>query len=369
MQSDHHIKRLARELNLPDDADLVIQREKYWTVPFCWLYFDRCDALAFDDPHAGLRASEVAPELVSLTERFSRLEDSVAPLRVRALAVYGSASRASGDLEQADRLYREALTLTKSKGFPQTEAANLFFRVAALRYVQGKADIALQLANRSVSIYERADESTRRCHLGEALTVRGWIYSTEHRFAEAMQDYSAVLACTDPKALPRVALCAEHNLACDLVGHPIDSMSLSTIEGHLSRARKLLTSRRRSLPKLRVLWLQGMICMRFGSTRRGMRALNHARRGFIDMEAPFEMALVSLAIGEHLMKDRSYNELRELACDTVRRFEEMCTDQKTSRALFIWKESVAAKTVSAQVFTRTWRILKEQSFVHALKPT
>ena len=365
MQSDRHIKRLARELNLPDEADLVTQREKYWSATFCWLYFDRCDVLTFDDPHAGLRAAEAAPELVSLTERFGRLGEPVAPLTVRAFSVVGSAFRACGNLEEADAFYGKAFTLTKTPGFPKTELANLLFRVAVLRGVQGKTDTALGLANASVKIYERADESVRMRHLGEALNVRGWIFSTKGNYARAMQDYSAVLTCTDPKTLPRVTLCAEHNLACDLVEHTIDPQSLSVIERHLSQARRLLTSRRRSLPKLRVLWLQGMIFMRFGSERRGERAYRDARNGFIEMEAPFEMALVSLAIGEYLLKTREYDKLRELALDTVERFDAMCTDRKAHNALLIWKESVVANTASAQVLSTTWKVLEEQSFKQA----
>ena len=48
--SETHIKRLAREFVLPDEADLVIQKQKYWSPAFCWLYFERCDALIWEAP-------------------------------------------------------------------------------------------------------------------------------------------------------------------------------------------------------------------------------------------------------------------------------------------------------------------------------
>ncbi len=68
MPSVEHVRRLARELALPDGADRVIQRPKYWNPNFCWLYFERCDELIWEAPEDGLVAAEVGPELVRLTE-------------------------------------------------------------------------------------------------------------------------------------------------------------------------------------------------------------------------------------------------------------------------------------------------------------
>ncbi len=87
------------------------------------------------------------------------------------------------------------------------------------------------------------------------------------------------------------------------------------------------------------------------------------------MKAPLEMALVSLAIGEYLLKTGEHEKLRELAHDTVEIFNAMCTDRKARRSLLIWKECVVANTVSAQVFGTTWKVLEEQSLEQALKPS
>ncbi len=361
MQSEQHILRLVRELDLPEQADQVIQRSKYWTPDFCWLYFDRCDELIFDDAQAGLQATEVGPELVALVSRFNRDQSSQGRLGVRALAVLGSAYRAVGELEQAEETYRAAFHLMRTKAVPETAGANLFFRVAILYSVQDRLDAALRLSDASVRIYRRSNDDVKKKHLGEALTIRGICYFQARSFASAMKDWSEALSCTDPRKRSRIYHSASHNLACGLVSRAIDSRSLATIEDYLVQARRFLSKRPRSLQKLRVIWLQGLIMNRFGSTRRGEAALRTARRGFIEMKAPLDMALVSVTLGQYLYRNHRSSELRALARETETLFWTMCSDTNARRAVRLWKQSLQARTVSAQAFTAAWKVIQQRA--------
>ncbi len=362
LQTHEHIKRLIRELDLPDQADLVIQRAKYWSSAFCWLYFEKCDELIFDDGHAGLRAAEVGPEVVTLVSRFGRDSEPRAPLRLRALGVLGSAYRAVGDLARAEEIYREGLRLLKAERVPSAEKANFMFRLAFLLSVQNRLDEALNLANGSVRVYRRSGEALRRRHLGEALVIRGCVHDQIGNTAAAMKDWSEALSCTDPKARPRVHHCASYNLAYGLVAKgAVDSRSLSTVEGHLSKARKFLSKRPRSRQKLLLVWLQGIVMVRFGSTRRGEAAFKTARRGFLEMEAALEFALVSLDLGRHFFRSLELDQLKRLAVETQQLFSTLCTDQQANRALLIWKDAVLATTVSTQAFTAAWQTVRQRA--------
>lgn len=362
MQSHEHIKRLIRELDLPEQADLVIQRAKYWSPAFCWLYFEKCDELIFDDGHAGLRAAEVGPELVELVGRFSRDSEPHPPLRLRAFGVLGSAHRAVGDIARADEIYRKGRRLFKTERIPASEKANFMFRLAVLRSVQNRMEDALRLAGGSVRVYRRSSELIRRRHLGEALVIRGHLYGLVGDNAAAMKDWSEALSCTDPRTRPRIHHCASHNLAYALVEKgAVDSLSLSKVESHLTKARKFLSKRPRSKQKLRLVWLQGIIMMRFGSTRRGEAVLKTARRGFIEMEAAFELALVSLDLGRYLYRGGELGELRALAVETQQLFSAMCADPQANQALVVWRDAVLARTVSTKAFGKTWQAVQQRA--------
>lgn len=361
MQSEQHIRRLVRELELPEQATLVIQRPKYWTPAFCWRFFERCDDLIFDDPQAGLQAAEVAPELVSLVRKFSRDPGPRAALSLRALAVLGSAFRAVGDLELSAETYRDAYRLLKKELVPEIERANLFLRVSVLRNAQHRLAEALKLATAAVDIYRDSSDEVMLQYLGEALTNRGYCYFQAGEFAAAMKDWSEALSCTDPRRSPRIYQCAFHNLVCGLVARTIDSRSLSVIESYLRQARRCLSRRPRSVQKLRLIWLEGMIMIRFGSTRRGEAALVTARTGFIEMEAPFDLALVSIALGRYFFQSRQVQPLRDLATETQRLFGALCSDNKANQALVVWRDTILARTASIQAFAAAWRAVQERA--------
>lgn len=126
MQSERHIKRLVRELELPEQADLVIQRRKYWTPRFASLYLAQCDELE---------------------------------------------------------------------------------RVA---------------------------------HLGEALTVRGFLYDMSGDSERAVADWSEAIACTDPACNARVHFCASHNLAGVLTRRTIRPKTLTRVMKHINEGRAFL---------------------------------------------------------------------------------------------------------------------------------
>ncbi len=362
MQSYEHIKRLIRELELPEQADLVIQRSKYWSPRFCWLYFEKCDELIFDDARAGLQAAEVGPELVALTDRFNRDPEPRPPLQLRALGVLGSALRATGDLVQADAIYLDGLGLIQRERIPASEKANFMFRLAVLRSVQNRMQEALHFADGSVRVYRSAKNPTRQRHLGEALVIRGHLHGLIGNNAAAMKDWSEALSCTDPKIRPRVHHCASHNLAYALVEKgAIDSRSLSTVECHLTRARKFLSKRPRSKQKIQLVWLQGIIVMRFGSIRRGEAALKSARSGFFEMEAPFEFALVSLDLGRYLFRNREFDKLLALATETQHLFSTICSDPQANKALSVWQETILAQKASIDAFSSAWQSVQQRA--------
>lgn len=366
MPSDEHIRRLVRELVLPDEADLVIQKPKYWSPAFCWLYFRRCDDLIVEVPADGLIAAEVGPELVYLTQTFTRQPQD--RLGLRALAVLGSAYRVTDDLDQAERTFEKAFKLLNANSsLPHSDRANLLFRLAVLRSLQNRYDTAIALASRSVGIYRETPDHIRHRHLGEALTVRGYIHHMNGHLELAMKDWGKAVPHIDVKLSPRVFYAAVHNLALGMTESAIPPRDLSTIEKYVTQATRYFSRKPLSVPKMKVLWVRGMIQMRFGSTRRGEATYRKVMRGFLKLGNIVDLALVGIALAKHLHGERRFDELKTLATETNDVCERLCKNQDVTRAVFIWKETVAANTVSAEVFATTRRILEQESFASAAR--
>ncbi len=362
--TDEHCKRLVRELVLPDEVDLVIQKPKYWTPTFCWLYFDRCDQLIADIPAHGLVAAEICPELVYLTRTVTREPQD--RLELRALAVLGSGYRATDDLDQAEATYKQAFELIRtSKEILQSDAANVLFRFSYVLAFRQQYEKALQIASQSIGIYRVAPDEVKRRDLGAALTARGYIHHMFGHLPLAMKDWGEAVACTEVKLTPRVFFAVVHNLAFGMTESVVPAGDLSTIERYLSQASRYFSSRPLSVPKMKVLWVRAMVQYRFGSTRRGEASYRKAIAGFLKLGEIVDVALASVSFGRHLHREGRYDELKHLALETHEIVERLCPLEDIKSAILIWKETVCAKTVSAEVFATTWRLLERASFSNA----
>lgn len=368
MSSEEHARRLLRELVLPDEADLVVQRPKYWTEAFCWLFFDACDQLISELPEDGLVVAEVCPELAYLTQTVTR--QSQDRLRLRALAVLGSAYRANENLDQAEEVYREAFGLIRGSDVVlQTDAANVLFRFSYVLCFRRQYEQAVDVASQSIGIYREAPDDVRWRHLGEALSARGFIHHLNGHQALAMKDWGEAVARTDVKQTPRVFYAVVHNLALGIMESTVLPRDLSAIEKWITRATRYFSSRPLSVPKMKVLWLRGMVQCRFGSTRRGEASYQKAIDGFLKLGCVVEMALVSVTLGKRLYQEHRHEELETLAAETNDACERLCQFDDIKRAIFIWRETIVAKTVSKEVFATTWRLLERNSFGNTARLT
>ncbi len=357
-----HVRRLARELVLPDEADVVIQRPKYWRPSFCWLYFERVDKLIGEAPDDGLVAAEVCPELVSLTERQTRQPQD--RLRLRALAVLGTGYRATDDLDLAEETYQAAFeSIRRSDCIAPSDAANVLCRFSYVLCLQNRNALAVKVAGQSVGIYRDAPDAVRRRYLGEALTARGYMYSMKGQLALAMKDWGEVVSCMDERLMPRIFYTAVHNLAGGMAQGAVPPSDLSAVERCVTQACRSFSKRLLSVSKLKVCWIRGMIQMRFGSIRRGEATFRKIIGGFLKLGEVVDMALVSVTHGRHLHREGRLEELLALAIETNGACERSCKSEAAKRSVLIWKETIVAKTVTAEVFATTWDVLERASFV------
>ncbi len=270
------------------------------------------------------------------------------------------------DLDQAEESYKEAFKLIReSESILRPDTANVLFRFSYVLCFRRRYEPAVKVASQAIDIYREATDDVRRRHLGEALCARGFIHHINGQLPLAMRDWGEAVGCTDVKLTPRVFYAVVHNVALCMMESVVPSRDLSRVEKYVAQASRYFSVKPRSVPKLKILWLRGMIMMRFGSTRRGEAAYRKAIVGFLALGNVVEMALVSVTLGRHLHKERRFEELEALAIETHDVCERLCSFEDITRGVFIWKETVLARTVSKEVFSTTWRLLERNSFANA----
>lgn len=366
------VRRLLRALNLPAQASKVLSHPRYWNEPFYLLYEDACETQLFTDPPTGLAMARFAPALARRIAPESCLDHPTGSdrkigsgrrigsgraaeeakarrkqeLEMRALCVLAGAYRRVGDLAQAEATYRLALEF---EDVSPDEQANLSRRLAVLRLDQGRIEEALALVNLSIGIYRQSDP-----HLfATALLIRGAIFLEIGRYSEAILDNAAALPRIDAKKSPKHFHAAIHNLCHALTRGAAFPEDLGAAIHYLRKANRLIRAARKSLPKLKLKWIHGLILNKLGSTRRGEALLESARQGLAELQAPFEVAMVSLDLSAHYLREGRYWKLPVLAEETYQLFKALSLDAEAVAALHLWSQATQAEVLTLEMIAVT----------------
>ena len=106
-----------------------------------------------------------------------------------------------------------------------------------------------------------------------------------------------------------------------------------------------------------------MLHVRIKQARDAEHLFRRARRGFLELGAPFELAFVGLDLSELLKREQRWSDLQDLAADTFGRFRLLSADTESIAALSLWKDAVRMKQLDGEVVTdvrekleqRMWR--------------
>lgn len=332
---NRYARALIKEA-LEQGAPVLLERKKYWKRTVFELFLDRCDSHTFTQPSFGLSLAELAPEFAKCVARHDR-SIAESTLLLRAYAVLGSAFRAVSRLEEADAAYQMA----GEQETPPLERAELLRRLAYLRMEQRHLGDALACIDEAIFLH-RTEGDLRDCHfLGCCLLARGHIHFEIGARGQALVDISACLNYIDMKRDARRYYAAIHNLAVALVESGSPKELAVTLDQLKSAYRRLIGKKGKNLAKYKLRWLQGLIQVKFGAERQAEQYFHAARDGFLQLEAPYEAAMVSLDLAVRYLYDRRFFELEGLLAETYAVF----------RALAIDRESLAALTLIQTALT------------------
>ncbi len=346
-----HSEKWAKRLlgRKPTDPEELLENPSFGDSTFLGLFLDRLDDQIFHDPQEALKWAEVAPRLALKVPEDDGPEGRKMHREnlVRSYAILGGAYRAVSRPDDAEDPYRLALRIVESEPISQEIRADLDLRLARLRACQGQLDEALRLSNRALEIYGPEPCLNR----SRGLLWRGYALDKLGRFAEAIDSYGEALqGIKNPKesaAAKRAHHSAVHNLA-DTIAKAILAGTMShpaawTALEYVRKARKLLKGLRLSLALHKLNWTEGLCWRALGMDARAEQAFKVARRGFVRLRLPWEIALVSLDLCALHRDCDEWPELEALAADTYRRFRALSGNTQAIAALSLCVDAARAR--------------------------
>ena len=350
--SEDWARRLVRRL--PADPEALLEEgSRYVDQTVLPLFLDHLEELIFRDPRTGLKYAKVAP-------RLARLILSPEPKRargqiVKAHAILAGAYRATSQHDTAESEYALAFKIAGSRASSLVRA-DLNHRLAILRAVQKRYSEALELIDAAIRIYRKREHP----RLAEALSKRGYILVEAERFAESIPYSGEALSLVDPKSsalAKRVHYAAVHNLGYALSQSPHPGTAANALP-YIREAQRLLRGQRYSISRHRLQWIEARVWSRLMLDARAEQAFKMARRGFVRLEAPLQIALVSLDLAALYRTWNQWEDLETLAADTSRRFNELCADVEATAALLLWVEAVENRKGAAAAIDAARKVLE-----------
>lgn len=312
-------QRLLRDLNLRENSrycGVILTDSRYWNERFCRLFLEECDEIGGGDPSEGRMLADLGIKLANLVAQNSQRDMDL--LLGHAFAVLGSSYRAIGKLTDAEAAYSLALLHYGDPCRP-LDKADLHRRISYLRMDQRRYEEAMDAVECSIFIYQTEGVLIKRDGLGRALLARGQLFFEMGNPGASVRDLSAALNhISHHHSIYYYA--AAHNLAVALahVGKPED---LKVALHHLCHAKRLIRGRQ-NVPKLKLLWLESIILLRFGCNRRAERLLETARLGFIGLQIPLEAATITLELAGLYLREGRLNDLRSISAEALEMFPE-----------------------------------------------
>ena len=322
-----------------EEPKLLLGHSKFWKTEVMELLLQHVDELACSTPEAALPLAKMAPDFAQ------RLPESTDVFLVRAFALLGSVHRAIGDFQESARFFEDA----KAQPVGNLELADVFRRESYLREEVGDIDRAFDLVNRAIHIYRLEGDLFDRTPLGWSIAARGHYHYCSGRSGEALVDLSAAVGLIDCRVDPKGYYGAIHNLSVLLVEEGTHHEVHTTLDHLHVASRCLVGHSQRHLAKYKLRWLQGLAYIRFGAVRKAESNFMTARKGFADVRAPLEFAVVSLDLAGIYFDERRWEKLREIALETFRICKGLSATREMLAALALWGRAVQEEQLTHEL--------------------
>lgn len=260
-------------------------------------------------------------------------EQKLADLKGQAWGHFGNSLRVCGRLREAEQALDVALGHFEAGTNDPALKARYFEQRGSLCTFQRRFEQALELLEDAEQIYRDLGEKTLRAGtlLLKAIAL---LYSGSPE--ESLVPLNRAMALVDPEEDPYLLFAARHNLArCYIdLGRQKEALSLYL------QAKELKGEFGEPLIQLRMTWQEGQLLRELGYLRAAEAALLQARKGFMEQGLAYEVAVVSLDLGQVYLKLRLPDEVRQIVSETVPIFRSLRIGRDALAALLQLRKAV-----------------------------
>jgi tetratricopeptide (TPR) repeat protein len=261
-------------------------------------------------------------------------------LEARAWAYVGNCRRVRDDLRGGARAFDEALAALGRGSRDPAERARVLDLHASLLRAQRRfaaSDGALETA---IRLYGSVGDQRG---VARALIKRAITASTAGEPERAAALDREALALLDEGREPRLFMAASYNLVQDL----LEAGRLGEVQALLPEARRLTAAHGEGADRLRFAWFEGILARDVGDAATAEGALLEARQRYVDREAPYEAALVSLDLAVLYAEQGRSAETRRLAEEMLPIFESREIGREALATLMLFQQAALAERLTA----------------------
>jgi tetratricopeptide (TPR) repeat protein len=320
---------MAELLELPTNyqSQHVAGQSRFGSPPFIRLLIHESHAARYRNADQMLHLAglaRLAAESCSPEQAGNALR--LADLQTRAWGQYGNALRVCGKPREAEEAFATAQARREVGTGDPTLRAWLFEKITPLYIFRERYDDAVELCEQAALIYQELGQN----HLLASTLVQkavACVYSGQT--ATAIRTLNQAIPLIDHEEDPHLLLAACHNLIrCYIdLGRPEQALLL------YSETRDLYHEFDDSLILLRALWQEGQLLRDLGHLRAAETALQRSRKGFLESNLIYEVALVSLDLASVYVKLGLVEDLKDTVTTTLPVFRALQVEQKTMASL------------------------------------
>jgi tetratricopeptide (TPR) repeat protein len=328
----------------PRERQLVVVRNhprfQTWGVLEGLLEESRKETLGNPDlgEELALLAAAVAEHLDSCRYGAEAIED----LKARSWAYIGNARRIRFELREAAEAFDRSLVhLRRGTREPWEHAVWMDLKASLLR-AQRRFDDSMRLLKRALVLFLAVGDRHRA---GRVLINMDNVFHREGHPEKGIPLLYKALELIDPEQEPHILFMAKHNLIDDLAeaGRCMEARRL------LARARPLYQRFDGPFVRNRCRWTEGKIARGFGQMKKAEALLETARSGFLEDDAAYEAALVSLELAGLYATQGKTTDIKRLAEGMVSIFSSRQIHREALAALALWKQAVEAEEAGAEL--------------------
>lgn len=321
------------ELQAPGrQAFLIRNSRRFQTWAFAEFLLGESQSTWTEDPSRSERIAELALLVSEHLDLGGFRREVLNDLRAEAWSFVANCRRIRGDFQEARKAFRRAEEcLGAGTSDPMERARLLDLRASYLRALQRFTE-SLELLEQVISVYRRYGEKALE---GKALLTYGKVLSDAGRISECLPVIERSAHLLRSVGDPWLQLMAEMLLIDNLndAGRPEEA------HARLPQVRELARQYGNRLDRLRLLYIEGLICRSLGQLGFAEEALKQVRAGFIDAEIGYDVALVSLDLAALYLETGRTAEVKELAAEMLPQFAARQIHREALAAIALFEQA------------------------------